>query len=248
MGAASTGRGEGRNRGGRRGPGRVRRPGHGRPGRWRPARPARGAPVPEHAGPGAGHAALGHPRAVPRDARRPGRGGPLVRAGQRGHRLVGRGLRPARRGRGAARQPGALPGQPDRRRGGRRAGQGPGGGPVRGHRDPADADQHDLPAGRGGADAAAGRGPDPAADPRPARLLADRGDRRRGDQRVHHPAVRHPGPGLGLGPDRPGRPARRAVPGAAPAGQRDRDPAAGGRRGARASPGWARAGRAGRCR
>ena len=41
-------------------------------------------------------------------------------------------------------------------------------------------------------------------------------------------------------------PARRAVPAAAPAGQRDRDPAAGGRRGARAhraGPGPARAGR-----
>ena len=97
-----------------------------------------------------------------------------------------------------------------------------------------------------GADAAAGRGADPAADPRPARLLADRGDRRRGDERVHHPAVRHPGPGLGLGPDRPGRPARRAVPGAAPARQRHRDPAAGSWPRSRAWPGWARvpAGRA----
>ena len=41
---------------------------------------------------------------------------------------------------------------------------------------------------------AAGRGPDPAADPRPARLLADRAGRRRGDQRVHDPAARRPGP------------------------------------------------------
>ena len=40
---------------------------------------------------------------------------------------------------------------------------------------------------------------DPAADPRPAGVLADRRSRRRGDQRVHHPAVRHRGPGTGPG-------------------------------------------------
>ena len=50
---------------------------------------------------------------------------------------------------------------PDRRRGGRRAGQGAGGGPVRGHRGPADADQHDLPAGRRGADAGSWPRPGP---------------------------------------------------------------------------------------
>ena len=40
---------------------------------------------------------------------------------------------------------------------------------------------------------AAGRRADPAADPRPAGVLADRRDRRRADQRVDHPAVRPAG-------------------------------------------------------
>ena len=97
--------------------------------------------------------------------RRRGRG---RRRGQRRDRFLGRRLRPARRGRGAAREPGALPGRPDRRDARPGAGQGPGGRALRDHRHPAAAVQHDLPARGGGGRPPSWRRPDPADDPGPA--------------------------------------------------------------------------------
>ena len=65
------------------------------------------------------------------------------------------------RDRGAARQPGALPGRPHRRGGRAGAGPDPRGRAVRDHRGAAAAVQHDLPARRGGGHAAAGARPGP---------------------------------------------------------------------------------------
>ena len=84
--------------------------GPGRPG------PDRGAPVRQPSGAGRGDAALGRPRAVPPVPGRHPDGGPGDRAaGRHRHRLLGGRLRAARRGRRAARQPGALPRPPHRR-------------------------------------------------------------------------------------------------------------------------------------
>ena len=130
-------------------------------------------------------------RPLPRD-RSPvsatrGRGGPARR---HRHRLLGGRLRPARRD-------GALLGQPvplPRRaaptasaeqvaRRSRRAEL------YARHRAPAAAVQHALPAGRGARHGGARGGADAAADPRPARLLADRRGRRRAHERLDHRAA-----------------------------------------------------------
>ena len=213
--------GDGRERGpapGRRGPRRVRRPGHGRPGvggrltgRAGAGRRRTGSSCTRCTGsPNTPvrvrrHAALGHPARCTRACSTGWRAAARSRAGQRGHRLVGGGLRPARRGRGPARQPGALPGQPDRRRAGRRCWprcqrrsctRSPGSSSCRSTRSTS------WPPRRG-----------PGSWPRPRTLLlipdllaywltGEIGAER--DQRVHHPAVRRRGPGLGLGPDRRG--------------------------------------------
>ena len=85
----------------------------------------RGPPLPERPGPAARRAALGRPAALSRGPRRAARGGPgrgrSRRAGQRRGRLVGRRLRPARRGREPARRPVPLPRRPDRGRRSRRS-------------------------------------------------------------------------------------------------------------------------------
>ena len=215
MPVASSSGGDGR----RGGPGRVRRPGHGRPGR-RPAgwtcarrtgsRTSRSACWARCTGTSCGCTRRCWTGCAPRR-----RAADLASVGIDSWG-VDYGLLDAD-GR-AARQPGALPGQPDRGGGRPGAGRDPGRGAVRGHRHPAAAVQHDLPARRGGGHAAAGRGADPAADPGPARLLADRA--RSGPRSPTRPprSCSTCGRRSWAGPpDRAGRAAARAVPAAAPA-------------------------------
>ena len=65
---------------------------------------------------------------------------------------------------------------------------------------------------------------DPAAHPRPARVLAHRRDRGRGDQRLHHRPARRDHPDLGPRADRSGRDPDRDLPAAAAARRPDRAP------------------------
>ena len=204
-----------RRRGGRRRPGRVRRPGHGRAGRRRAARAARGAPVPERAG----HARAGRCTGTscgctPTSGTGCGRGGrrsALASVGIDSWGVDYGLLDDAGR---AARQPGALPRRADRRGAGRLLAAVPAGElyAITGIQQLPFNTIYQLaaaagtPAARGGADT--------AADPGPARLLADRGDRRRGHERVDHRSCStcRPGPGRPALMERAGIPPRMFPP------------------------------------
>ena len=178
---------------------------------------------------------LGRPPAVPRDPRRAARGRP-ARVGaalERRRRLVGRRLRAARRRRRARRQPVALPRRPPRGRRRPRPRAGPPGEPLQADRHPVPAVQHALPAGRARRHGGVRAGPDDAAHAGPARLLADRRGRRRGDERLDDRAARPVVAGVGVGPDRDAGPRPRALPGAAAAGRAARTDPRPGRRGDR---------------
>ncbi len=219
----------------RRGYRRLQRPGDPRALGRRPLRPGGAAPLLEQAA-GAGRppplgraAPAGRDPGWPGHVRRPRRRAPR----RAGHRHMGGGLRPARLGRPAARQPLRLPRQAHPGRacpGGRaRAARAA----LRDHRHPAPALQHALPALQREGRPAAGRRRGAAAAARPAGLLAHRAPGGRVHQRQHHPAARRADALL------VGRAARRPRPAGA-------HPAAPGRAGHAAGQPAARAARRGR--
>ncbi len=208
----------------RRRPRRVLGPRHGRACARGPDRPHRGRPVPQPRRARARAPVLGRARPVVGCPRRLAR--PRRRRGDR-RRFVGGRLRPHRRGRAPGRQPVLLPRRPRRRRQSDSARTGQRRRPVRGHRHPAAAVQHRLPARRRNRERAPG-----AAHPGPVELLADRCRGVGGDQclhdRAHRPGHRRLVGGAGRPVrDRPGLAgaghAHRHGPGHAPAGGRRSD-------------------------